>query len=809
MSFVNLRAFNTRTMTTLRKSIYIGIGGAGIKAVAHTKKMFEDEFGVGKIPQGIQFIAIDSDYEVHGNLATNVYENFLLVGGNVNVQLYYDALKNNGQPAWMFPENEKYIHGAGQVRTNGRLLIELEIERVRSLVLRTYNQVAAANDAVYGPCACRVDVHIACSLAGGTGSGAFIPLSCIIRNIFGDNVNIYGYGLMHGIYRNMCPMGPAMLRVASNTYAAVLDLDYFQSASPTAPAHIAVAGKEISLRSPLFDRYYLMDNVSEKGFVVGNVDDLCQMMAGAMYMYGAECAGAIESDMATTDWRRRDDLHDVYNKRGWVHRLGFSEVVYDGESLAKLYALKAKQELIRQIQDPAADMKDAAVEWAKDNKICDRNANLLIDRIFSSQDFLRLPNVNLSTKDSEPIVRTKVDAYLADPHFFISQPTVQKLYRDLGTALREKTEVLLLGQKGIATSHDFLAVMKDIVAQTIYETEEKLRQFNSHVEQEYVYLEKECKDYASCPLLLSLFSQRKQAHLGKIALIAKRILEYKIDEIRHIEFIGILKSLICDVECLISRVDHAGKIVAEVRCKCEEDISRILISSVCSPFVYDLSFEERFKMTISESDVSLADFMTRMSTLLHDLGPAELDDALGAYCSTLPRCDEYRSKLLIDVINGLSNEECKRIGAVIERKSECWLELDSRFMMNLLSKRPISDPVKTCIEVDIYAPDVSVLWNIVQSITKPTSLTCSTSHTLRQKMMVCRLDAAVIPYCVSALNETVEMEYERSIVNGYNPHIDAEIFADMKKKGFKLKPEPEGVGSEFIVVNESGETSAT
>lgn len=117
--------------------------------------------------------------------------------------------------------------------------------------------------------------------------------------------------------------------------------------------------------------------------------------------------------------------------------------------------------------------------------------------------------------------------------------------------------------------------------------------------------------------------------------------------------------------------------------------------------------------------------------------------------------------------------------------------------------------MKTCIEVDIYAPDVSVLWNIVQSITKPTSLTCSTSHTLRQKMMVCRLDAAVIPYCVSALNETVEMEYERSIVNGYNPHIDAEIFADMKKKGFKLKPEPEGVGSEFIVVNESGETSAT
>ena len=41
--------------------IYIGLGGTGVKSIAHTKKMYEDEFGIGNIPEQVSFIAFDTD----------------------------------------------------------------------------------------------------------------------------------------------------------------------------------------------------------------------------------------------------------------------------------------------------------------------------------------------------------------------------------------------------------------------------------------------------------------------------------------------------------------------------------------------------------------------------------------------------------------------------------------------------------------------------------------------------------------------------------------------------------------------------
>jgi hypothetical protein len=60
----------------------------------------------------------------------------------------------------------------------------------------------------------------------------------------------------------------------------------------------------------------------------------------------------------------------------------------------------------------------------------------------------------------------------------------------------------------------------------------------------------------------------------------------------------------------------------------------------------------------------------------------------------------------------------------------------------------------------------------------------------RQKMMLCRIDAAIIPYCVDTLDLSMQHEYEAHIAGArYNPHIDLHIYEDMKRKDFKLKPE--------------------
>jgi hypothetical protein len=43
----------------LRKSLYIGLGGTGMNAILHTKKMFLETFG--EIPPIIGFLGIDTD----------------------------------------------------------------------------------------------------------------------------------------------------------------------------------------------------------------------------------------------------------------------------------------------------------------------------------------------------------------------------------------------------------------------------------------------------------------------------------------------------------------------------------------------------------------------------------------------------------------------------------------------------------------------------------------------------------------------------------------------------------------------------
>jgi hypothetical protein len=315
-------------MANLRRSIYIGIGGAGVKAIAYTKKMFEEAFGVGNIPQQIQFLAIDSDREVSldKSLPTDIEENLLLIGNAgvaADLRSWYDLRKSQGMFDWMLPVNEQYIprhagFGAGQKRTNGRFLLELEAERVMQKVAMAYNSVMSLGFNDLGPT--EVDIHIVCSLSGGTGSGAFIPLACMIKERFGYNVNLFGYGIMWGVFVRMDVTRSCTPYVVGNAYAASLELDYVQSATMHQPVKFSLSGRNFNLHEPLFCRYHALDNVTDDGCCINSLDVLCEMLATHLYAHGAEAGDAIEADFSAIDWRCGH--FDVGNKHGWLHRVG-------------------------------------------------------------------------------------------------------------------------------------------------------------------------------------------------------------------------------------------------------------------------------------------------------------------------------------------------------------------------------------------------------------------------------------------------------------------------------------------------------
>ena len=139
-------------MQTIRKSIYIGLGGTGVKAVAETKKMFEETFGLGNIPPQVTFLALDYDRSAidECGLATDISSDFVQLPLSVNPFLIHQAQREKYE--WMPEKNKLFIPefmecGSGQVRSNARLFadlvfpcLEAAVDRAMARVLSLANQ---------------------------------------------------------------------------------------------------------------------------------------------------------------------------------------------------------------------------------------------------------------------------------------------------------------------------------------------------------------------------------------------------------------------------------------------------------------------------------------------------------------------------------------------------------------------------------------------------------------------------------------------------------------------------------------------
>ena len=191
----------------IRPSIYIGLGGTGILAISQTKKMYEEEFGVGNIPKQIAFIAIDFDKTAPKDpkLATDISTDFMQIPAGIDPRGFYEIGKEQGEYKWMSLNNTGFIaarieDGASQVRTTGRLYTELVYSSIEARITNAFNKVQnIANQTTGGI----VDVHMAMSIAGGTGAGSFMTVAHIIKEAYPTTVNLYGYGVNYGVFRAM------------------------------------------------------------------------------------------------------------------------------------------------------------------------------------------------------------------------------------------------------------------------------------------------------------------------------------------------------------------------------------------------------------------------------------------------------------------------------------------------------------------------------------------------------------------------------------------------------------------------------
>lgn len=796
----------------MRPTIYVGLGGTGIRAISQAKKMYEDVYGEGKIPKCIAFLAVDFNLKDidSPNLATPMGADAVPLQYNGSPREHYETRSKKGAYKWMFDGNtgslqNKITDGAGQVRTTGRFYTEYIMSSIEPAMQRCWQQVSNityVNDEGFTvPCE-EIDIHVVMSVAGGTGAGSFINVAEMIHRTYGKRAHIIGYGVLHGVFRTMDPMGNQTRRVRENAYAAIMDLDYLMSAEINNPVTFEINGAMRTFTQPIFHEFFVIDNTTAHGNIIGNVDALCEAIGTCLFSSSGDMGTKIQGGQSNNRWTQGN--YGILHKKGWVQALGGCQVVYKGELMAEIYAKKTAAELIRKMCQEGANAQQLATKWTETAKVREDGDtyNMLIDSIFDSQkiEAIKLPRTDIS----DTIVETnaKIETYTNNLADFPTDETITALKEEKVNMLNNEIEEILRREGGVGDAKQFLESLKPILEGYSKEMTGEASEFSRSQANASEALSKKQKEYEVYRNRLITFDKKKQELLDEVNRKAKDKLknayEIKRRQVANEVFIMLTNA----VAVRLQRICEIIQMLDELRSKYNREANENQnLNGNAHVFEYDLSTAERANIQINDEDINLATFNSTLDKSLLEIDiNSELEPAIYNYAKSRPQAEAYRTKRLIDIINALSDDAYARLKDAIQTKSSTLLRINNRGQENddgmpteLMVREYMfslySDAEESC---RLQGDD-----SFIRSATGAAGcqFVPNNLEQLRQKMYVFRADYAVIPYCIDSLDETVQDAYEKQVRNsssgqvGFNPHFDKTLFDEMRLKNFKLEPE--------------------
>lgn len=791
----------------MKPTIYLGIGGTGIKTLAYIKRQFEEEYGVGNIPEEVAFVGFDfqTDMDADPDLATDISANFISVKSDLNPCDFYKVRKKDKNKCqWMFEGNSSLINNhisiARQVRTTGRLYTEITLGQILPRIKSVINRVL---------CVCPyVDIHMVMSLAGGTGAGSFITIATAIKNEYDNKVNLYGFGVTHSVFEVMNPMGIMIPNVMMyNCISSIIDLDYMFTATPEKPIYFEVGGETIAITESVFDNFFVVYNKSDSGFVIEKIDELCEMLGLAMYSFG------IDSRITSVSHHLSYKMgyHDVQNKIGWVQGLGACEVVYKGKELAQIYAHKAATVLIHKMRREEAYVQDMVLPWIEEIGLREDDSAGIHQLIYStcSQraiDRLQLPDVNQGNSDDAN--KQECQRYLSNLTQFPSDSYIATLLDGFKTKLDEKVQALLNENAGVGNALKFVELFKTYCERFKSEKYSELESLTRQkVEREDAFYEKAYNNYVAEKRGILTFRRAE-----KNQVLLEELVGYPALEILKLSYEIKRREVACHIyNVLHSQADELGRQLGCLDSELhgmttmfESTLRHLQNDRRNFVFEYDLSVNECQNMKVDDADVDVTSFIATLGEQsLLDIDYHTLIEKMLVYTENLPQTNAYKNILLSQVINELSEDDYQKMKVWIERRIAHWLHVDSRGEYVNISQKSVEDAIiKNCfvsylIESDEGSGiscrlenDRDFARNVLMKQFIPI---CSENN--KQRMILTSVGGSVIPYCLAFINDITMGHYAHLIdmckagQTTFNPHIDKGWFEKMIEENFQLKPE--------------------
>ena len=140
--------------TKIKRSLFIGMGGTGMKTLVNTKRMFIETYG--EVPPMIGFLGIDTDRgEYKKDTTKNKNNEAVILSPDETLPITVENAKEiyhvnapEGHMTWI-PEKNIYAltsmtQGAGQIRTNGRFALTMNYHELKNKVVAAINKITQA-----------------------------------------------------------------------------------------------------------------------------------------------------------------------------------------------------------------------------------------------------------------------------------------------------------------------------------------------------------------------------------------------------------------------------------------------------------------------------------------------------------------------------------------------------------------------------------------------------------------------------------------------------------------------------------------
>ena len=479
-------------MKHLQRNLFIGLGGIGVKTIVETKAQFLNHCSQNEaLPSGVEFLGVDTDMTALGYSVSSkcgevrLSPRELFCASVFNAREYFYAHKSD--MTWMPKQNLDRLvghmdRGAGTVRSNGRFAFMYHHKNLFDHICMSLDSLMSPSlvlpdDIVY----CEtgkvdyINVHVVFSLCGGTGSGMFLDVAYLIREIAREsnlNIHLKGYGVLPGVFMSEMPYPNIWFQ--SNTYAALRELDYLSSSNFLAETGIKMPWMDNSTSDAPFDSMILVDNVNANGLRL-RPNDMMQMLSMALMASVTELGSFIEAKMFKMLFRKID------GKYPWVSSMGISAITYDGRDVARVYELKTQNKLIQELL-AVGDCNTVANYWIDMVRIRENNGkDQVIDYLYDLQG-ITAPTLTRNDFDRHTVVeKINNKMRLYSQYYQLSteewNAKVDALYETTKMAMIEKEEELCKSSLGNVIS--FLQEVKRQIADCFQkEMNDELLEYN-------------------------------------------------------------------------------------------------------------------------------------------------------------------------------------------------------------------------------------------------------------------------------------------------------------------------------------------